>query len=388
MAAPDDMTAVVLGIVREAFGPNTKTDAGRVLTEADRRNIVARYAVTDSGETVSTVLVKRAAPERYNLEDLSPGSAAEGLVSDWAGLEFLSNIEAMSGRVPRFYGADRRTGLVVMEDLGDAPSLADVLLGTERDAAHEGLAEIARCMGRMHAATMGQAADYDVIRRRIEGPSSKETEERSSRVLPRVPGVLDEIAVEPQSGFDAELALMIAELNDAGPFHAFIHGDPCPDNWLLGDGGMRLIDFERAAFGHCLRDAIYLQSPFPTCWCIGAIPEDLAARLLIVYRAELRQNCSAADDDRAFERGLAVCTAGYALTRLVLLLPYAEPLDEEWGTSTMRPRLIAWLDRVASLTEKNGQLPATGATAARASARLKGRWPDSTHELPAYPALA
>ena len=61
-------------------------------------------------------------------------------------------------------------------------------------------------------------------------------------------------------------------MENPGPFHAYIHGDPCPDNVFFIDGEMLLIDFEFGRFGHALRDALYGRMPFPTCWCCNRLP--------------------------------------------------------------------------------------------------------------------
>ena len=54
--------------------------------------------------------------------------------------------------------------------------------------------------------------------------------------------------------------------------HALSPADACPDNNLLTDRRLRLIDFEWSEVRHPAWDAAYLAVPWPTCWCSWRIP--------------------------------------------------------------------------------------------------------------------
>src|SRR5262249_10829632 len=99
----------------------------------------------------------------------------------------------------------------------------------------------------------------------------------------------------------SELELLSARLGNPGPWLSLVHGDPCPDNALLVDGRIRLIDYEWARPSHALLDGLYWRMGFPTCWCAGRIPADVAARVDAIYRAELARKMPLALDDAASE---------------------------------------------------------------------------------------
>ena len=61
--------------------------------------------------------------------------------------------------------------------------------------------------------------------------------------------------------------------------------------------------------------------------------------------------------------------------------------DHEWGTGTIRQRLLARLDVVAQVTREARHLEAIGELAEAMSRDLHGRWEREVVPLPLYPAF-
>ena len=61
-------------------------------------------------------------------------------------------------------------------------------------------------------------------------------------------------------------------------------------------------------------------------------------------------------------------------------------LDGDWGTTTMRPRLLTWLHSFISAASRTGALPRLRSLAESMREELRRRWPDTI--VPDYPALA
>src|SRR5258708_10973402 len=88
-----------------------------------RKTVVLRCRVDTVGagvEVPSSVVIKRADMAGYQVDE--PVGSATSLFNDWAGALFLSDIAAAQPDSipfsPRFYGADRDVGILVLEDLG------------------------------------------------------------------------------------------------------------------------------------------------------------------------------------------------------------------------------------------------------------------------------
>ena len=60
--------------------------------------------------------------------------------------------------------------------------------------------------------------------------------------------------------------------------------------------------------------------------------------------------------------------------------------DPQWGTTTMRPRLLAWLRSFIEVASRAGVLPRLQALASGLDDQLSRRWPRTV--IPDYPALA
>ena len=67
---------------------------------------------------------------------------------------------------PRLLGADTEAGILLMEDLGPGPSLADSLLTGEPGQAKAGLIAYARALGRLHAWSRSRGDELAALRAR------------------------------------------------------------------------------------------------------------------------------------------------------------------------------------------------------------------------------
>jgi hypothetical protein len=183
------------------------------------------------------------------------------------------------------------------------------------------------------------------------------------------------------------LKLLSSRLIDPGPWLTLIHGDPCPDNSLFVDERIRLIDYEFARPSHALLDGIYWRIGFPTCWCAGRTPADVATRVDAVYRIELGNSIPLALDDTAYRIELTYMSAVWLFTCLSWRLDEALKGDEKWGIWSIRGRLLWYLEVVIEMTDAANVLPGINEAARGWQSELRWRWPDAT-PLGFYPAFA
>ena len=80
-------------------------------------------------------------------------SYAGGSLDSWARERVGLGVAGVAGLAPRLLASAVDPPLVVMEDLGSAPSVADHLLGTDPAAADHALVAWAQALGRLHART-------------------------------------------------------------------------------------------------------------------------------------------------------------------------------------------------------------------------------------------
>jgi len=108
----------------------------------------------------------------------------------------------------------------------------------------------------------------------------------------------------------------------------------------IDDGVCRIFDFETSGWGPVAFDAAYLLAPFPSCWCFASLPAEIAGLALDAYRARLEAEGIGLGAE--WEDLTTAVLAGLLIARGPML---AEALgqDSEWGTTTIRPRLLTWL---------------------------------------------
>jgi Phosphotransferase enzyme family len=298
-----------------------------------------------------------------------------------AALDLLNGMPAPVA--PRLLGADAAAGILLMEDLGQDVTLADSLLTGGRERAEADLIAYARALASMHAWTM----------QRADEPASRAAGE---------PGWLTVIANGaepflgaagrmglPTGGVAGEIDQIIITLRETADL-GLVHGDPCPDNVLVAGGACRILDFEASGWGAVVLDAAYLLAPFPSCWCFADLPAEVAAPAVDAYRETLDAagtglGTAGTGLGKECDADVAAALAGWIVARGRAL---ADVLDEDqtWGTTTMRPRLLAWLRNVIDRGDGDQTLPRLRALIARMHDQLSARWPEV--RVPEYPALA
>jgi aminoglycoside phosphotransferase (APT) family kinase protein len=360
---------VAESVLSDAWGEPVEVAAAEMVWK--RRHVV-RLATCDG----RSAILKRLRREQSGEE---AGRDAFGI--ELASLEFLGGMA--DPVAPRLLGSDVTAGILIMEELPSGHSLAHTLLGGDRNGATADLISCATALGSLHAWSIGRAGEFERTRARYSpsaAPRSWWVERIDSRralflrIAADLGGATD--------GLDAEIDAIVRILG--GEQHrSFVHGDMCPDNVRLSGDGTHIFDFELSGIGSPALDAAYLLAPFPSCWCFASMPQSLSATAMNAYLAALAAGDVVITDDLQLE--LAAALAGWMAAR-GNMIERALKSDEEWGTTTMRPRLVAWTERFAAVAAATGAFPRLRAIAERLNNRFQSLWPDAI--VPAYPALA
>jgi hypothetical protein len=389
---PAEYTGLAGQILAEAWGGPVRLGNSEEM-KGSKRLLVYRCVIEEAPHgRPSSVIVKY-----VNLQPPDPPGEQKleitpALINrDWAGLAFLNELQLAEPLAPRLYGGSKKHGLLVMEDLGGSSGyrLDHLLQGNDPQAAEESLLALMSSVGRLHALTVGKRDAYEAILKGLGTLENTDFEHYDFKFMrPAFEKAARRLGVTPQSGLSEELDRIRRILSEPGPFLAFTHGDPCPDNCLPVDGRMRLFDFELGNFRHALLDGVYSRFHFPSCWCVNRLSEDLWRRMEATYRAELVKGCPAAADDSLFFP--ALLGAGAAWTLALFELYDLEDLferDVEWGISTARQRLLMRLEIFSRSASELGYFPALGAAFGEFAVKLKARWLPGTAEMPLYPAF-
>ncbi|HEY1174693.1 MAG TPA: hypothetical protein VGF17_00925 [Phytomonospora sp.] len=348
--------AAILGV-----GLSAPVDLG-----GSSRSTVLRATRDDGG----TVIVKA--------QHLGDPEAVSRFAAEAAGLTFTE-------RGPELLGVDRDAAVLVMSDLGTWPCLADVLLGDDPTAATGALLSWALAYGRIARDSLTRADELSELLARYgdTAPNWNDSPWLDER-LPKSVDLFDLVGLSPPAGLDEEIAAL-GEVVRGGP-RVFSPGDICPDNNLLTDQGLRVIDFEGAGFHSAYLDAAYVTMPFATCWCVFRLPAEVAERVEHAYWTEL----TGAEPTAAHRAGTRAAVAVWTLDMLSYLLPRSVDADgpmhpKRRPIATKRQVMRHRLGMAVALLSEAGEFPAVAEACARLLA-YTDRW--ETPALGLYPAFA
>ncbi len=348
------------------------TDPARLA--GSERSAVLRCRRPDGG----TVVVKCYPPG---------GDGPASYTAEAAGLAFTAELDVG----PRLLAADPAARLIVMSDLGDPPSLAHVLLGSDRSRAKAALLAWTRACADLAVRTAGRQAELAGLTEVHAPPAGAAGQELSGwleRRIWQVPALLSELSLDAPPRLDQDLTALTRVLRP-GRLDVFSPGDICPDNNLLTVDGVRFIDFESAEY-HCVfLDAAYLRMPFSSCWCVFRLPGELAGEAESTYRDAVREVYPELADDAIWQSGLRAAAAGWTLHAMTYLLDKSVIADglmmaDGRAAPTARQLLRYRWRRL------HAELAATGELAAIASL-ADGLLAATDHwqvpDLPRYPAF-
>jgi hypothetical protein len=309
-----------------------------------------------------------------------PASAPgpESFAAESAGLTFIAG----TGAGPDLLAADSDHRVIVMSDLGTAPSLADLLLGASADRAASALVGWALACADLAVRTAGRQRDLaDLMQARV-------SQHWLERAIWRVPGLLSDLSIEAPAGLADDLS-EVASLLAPGQFDVFSPGDICPDNNLITASGVKFIDFEHAEFHSVFLDAAYLRMPFSTCWCVFRLPDELAESAQARYRDVLTGSFPELAADEIWQPGVSRAMAAWTLHALTYLLDRSMAGDESMNclathAPTRRQLLRYRWERLSDELNQAGQLPAISGLV---SSLLEATQSWQAPGLPLYPAF-
>jgi hypothetical protein len=314
----------------------------------------------------------------------SSGEGPDSFAAEAAGLEVASG----SGLSPDLLAADADRLVVVMADLGSAPSLADILLGGDAANASAAVLSWAQVCGALSAATTGRRDELPGLLSRYSAgaPGPPFTDTLAENVL-RATDRAELLGVDAPAGIDADLVTVASSVRPAR-FSVFTPGDLCPDNNLVTADGVRLLDFEAAGIYPVFLDAAYIRMPFSTCWCVFRLPAELSQAAEACYRAAVAAAWPELADDAVWSAGIRRGVAAWTMNSMGWLLGRAlrgdRPLDADRTSPRTRQLIRHRWQVLADELDGAGELQSLAALV-RSLLAATDHW--QADELPLYPAF-
>ena len=262
--------------------------------------------------------------EPYNPESDCVGSPAWKFFNGWAALQFLSEIDSIRTVGPKFIAGDAVQGLIAFEYVSKARSFRDILRTANVHEQRYALLTYARAIGHLHGATYGRRNQWLCLRTSL-GPRDQMDKDPFDSILRSFRRLATFVKQPISTTVETELSELKETLTDAEPFSALRHVDIAPQNYLLLNDNVKLVDFEYSDYGHFLLDASLGPYSFPVRW---ECDEVLAREIKSIYRTELSTGFGGALDDAIYYKGV--------LTAWIYWLLRLGPIPNTRGNSINR----------------------------------------------------
>ncbi|GHF38766.1 hypothetical protein FHX82_006588 [Amycolatopsis bartoniae] len=305
----------------------------------------------------------------------APQGAPDPFAQEAVSYQLFTALPAEERMCPELLAHDGARRVLVIDDLGHAPTLRDKLLGRDARAAERALLSWARSLGRMHATTAGREADFDALLRRLGGPVKHE-DSTPLTACAQLPALLEEHLGVTTPDVVCRFAETAGERARSLAYRAFSPVDLSPDNNLVTSGGVRFLDFERGRVRNALVDAAHLRVPFATCPEPMALPPGMSEAMVAAWRSEVTGVWPGlGDPDVLF---------AHLLDHQVLLV-WVSTWTVLAGPGGRAAALVTWWRNLAAEAERLG-VDEIAAHAHAVAAALDARHGPGL-ELPLYPAF-
>lgn len=274
---------------------------------------LVRCRVVGGRQGTATVVVKQITTTEFTASD-GDGSSHR-LLNEWATLLFLNDL-SLEGPWPRLLGGSVDDSFVVLEDLGEHPTVLSILMASGREDPVPAIKALGFTLGEMHSRAYGQMERFRRAKMELgaESPRSDSTHRLadSRHTFERCFQALD---VEPHPGFWEEVADLDDIIHTPGPLHTVIHADAGPHNFLWNGARAVLVDYEFATVGHCLLDVVSARLGFPHSSDSHTVPFDAVEALEGAYRSAAASVFPQFEDEATFQRSVTDACAHWALAR-------------------------------------------------------------------------
>ena len=371
------------------FGQPLSLDNVRPIQE-EGKFLILRCRVKPSPDGVpKSIIIKQMSADLTSDKRIEVSQTSR---NEQAVLQMVTNLSGPTRLGPKYYAGNPLTGLLIMEDLGDYPSLQDVLYGQDSQQAKEAVVRYGRYLANMQLAARDQVEIYATNLKDLGGRQLRDVLGWDLRdYLPDLHACLHCFQIEVKDEFDQAIHNLAQSIQARGPFYTLSHCDAGPHNIMVLPDQPILIDFERACFQHGFVDLVQARMAFPSAGLGRRSSPGVIEQMERVYRDELVQHIPEIADDQRFER---VLVEGCAQTMMTMLAELGQgDLAQLLGVTQSTPtasfliqRMITFLHIFLQTTESFNQLPYLRMIGRKIYDCLLESWPD-VEMLPYFPVF-
>lgn len=295
-------------------------ETGQKVRLVDHENLpsphrLLRCRVEGGAGLPRSVIVKQVVTTEFT--DSQDGEPSHRQLTEWAALRFLTTLPD-EGPWPKLLAAGQGGAFVILEDVGDYPSVLDLLMSDDSTAASRSLEALGSSLGQMHASARDRTGGFIRLRSELGASAPKSDSTFDVRTFAdELRDSFDFLHVSVPLSFWSDIDDLEVAIHTPGPFHTLIHGDAGPQNFLWTGQTTRLIDYEFATIGHGLLDLASARLGFPHCDESYVVPHDQVDAVEQSYRQVMASASPEIEVEDVYRRALTDACAHWALTRWV-----------------------------------------------------------------------
>ncbi|WP_156918975.1 hypothetical protein [Holospora obtusa] len=226
-----ELLAAVTKALQDHLGLEVKINDIQLLSEADRRNRIARLFLSLGNNGMRSVIFKQSLSDRN--QETTDDDILARFARDSAGLKFLNGSD-INHSIPKFLGANQNFRFILLEDLGNNHiSLVDSLTKSDPDKAVAALKRFTKSLAHFDMASYGRINEYDELLASAH-PKRETLEERikwnEEDLIPKLELICNNFDIAFTNEVKQDAINVIKMILSPGDFYALTHVDICPDN--------------------------------------------------------------------------------------------------------------------------------------------------------------
>ncbi|SHV28814.1 Uncharacterised protein [Mycobacteroides abscessus subsp. abscessus] len=222
-----------------------------------------------------------ALPKSMVIKQVPEGGSDAAVLREVVSYQFANSLTAKHRPGPELVAYSIADRLIVLTDLGSAPTMSELLAERNHAAINHALMAWAQALGRMHVATVGREGDFAALLRRLDvkktdvDPSQQRLGGADS-IAPLQQILRSEYSLEVPAALITRLQ-QTADLFGKGGVRAFSPSEVAPDNILVTEHGVRILDYEWGGFRDIVLDIAHALTVYPE--FLGASEREAVAEL-------------------------------------------------------------------------------------------------------------
>lgn len=343
-AALDAAIAAGEWVLSNRFGSPIKLSKPEDLAGSGPAVVVRARVVSSPFSLPRTLVIKHYPGTR--------GDSPDPFAIEAVSYQLFTALTSEERMCPELFGHDNTRRVLVLSDLGNAPTLEDKLRMPDARMAERALLSWASALGGMHATTARREADFNALLRRLggKGACAGSTPTGESE---RLPAALEDFLGVETPAVVAEQVAAAAERVHAGEFRAFSPIDLSPENNLVTSSGVRFLDFEHGCVRNALIDVAHLRVPFAFWAGALALPAGMSDAMIAAWRAEVTRTWPALGDDQTFADALLDSQLLCVWTQTLKELPGIAAAPDA-GPTSRTAALESWWRELARQAKQSG----------------------------------